>query len=242
MAAAGDSLPADPADQPPFGGGETFQLSKPPSETEPPPGFVLSADRVAAIATDAVSGELDDEGSATGEVRVRTRLGTEGEPQWQVDIFDADGTDVAQVVIDDAKRRGGREVDGLAGRDEARPRLRGRGLGRPERLVVLAAALRRVPGAVRRPAPAAPAPPPRPARAPRLQRLAFLLQQGRDRPLGAAGLSGPRLRLHPDADRGVQAFREPRPAAAGALPQLVGCGNRRPGRGARGLRGRRRAR
>ena len=100
-AVAGDSLPADPADQPPFGGGETFRLSKPPSETEPPPGFILSANRVAAIATDAVSGELDDEGSATREVRVRTRVGTEGEPQWQVDIFDPDGTDVAQVVIDD---------------------------------------------------------------------------------------------------------------------------------------------
>jgi hypothetical protein len=101
VATAGDSLPADPADQPPFGGGEAFRLSKPPSETEPPPGFTLSAGRVATIATDAVSGELDDE-SATSEVRVRTRVGTEGEPQWQVDIFDADGTDVAQVVVDDA--------------------------------------------------------------------------------------------------------------------------------------------
>jgi hypothetical protein len=101
VAAADDSLPADPADQPPFGGGETFQLSKPSSETEPPPGFVLGADRVAAIATEAVGGELDV-GSATREVRVRTRLGTDGQPQWQVDIFDADGTDVAQVVIDDA--------------------------------------------------------------------------------------------------------------------------------------------
>ncbi len=102
VAAAGDSLPADPADQPPFGGGETFRLAKPPSQTEPPRGFVLSADRVATIATDAVSGELDDEGSATREVRVRTRLGTEGQPQWQVDFFDPDGTDVAQVVLDDA--------------------------------------------------------------------------------------------------------------------------------------------
>ncbi len=100
-AAAADSLPADLADQPPFGGGETFQLSKPPAETEPPPGFVLSADRVAAIATEAVSGELDDD-STTRTERVRTRLGTDGQPQWQVDIFDADGTDVAQVVIDDA--------------------------------------------------------------------------------------------------------------------------------------------
>jgi hypothetical protein len=99
--AGAQSIPADPADQPPFGGGETFRLSKPPSETEPPPGFALSASRVATIATDAVSGELDDE-SAISEVRVRTRVGTEGESQWQVDIFDADGTDVAQVVIDDA--------------------------------------------------------------------------------------------------------------------------------------------
>jgi hypothetical protein len=94
-------FPADPADQPPFGGGETFQLSKPPSVTEPPPGFALSATRVAEIATDAVRDELSDEDSATQEVRVRTRVGTEGEPQWQVDFFDIDGTDVAQVVIDD---------------------------------------------------------------------------------------------------------------------------------------------
>ena len=101
VATAGDSLPADPADQPPFGGGKTFQLSKPPSKTQQPPGFTLSAARVATVATDAVDGELADDGAAIGEVRVRTRVGTEGEPQWQVDIFDPEGTDVAQVVIDD---------------------------------------------------------------------------------------------------------------------------------------------
>ncbi|MGH2982855.1 MAG: hypothetical protein ACRDK5_01155 [Solirubrobacterales bacterium] len=102
VALADDSLPVDPADQPPFDGGETFRLSKPPSDSEPPPGFTLSAPRVTAIATDAVSSEITD--AATHEVRVRTRVGTGAEPQWQVDIFDADGTDVAQVVIDD--RRG----------------------------------------------------------------------------------------------------------------------------------------
>jgi hypothetical protein len=101
VATAGNSFPADPADQPPFGGGETYRLSKPPSESAPPPGFTLDPVRVAAIATDAVSGELDDEESAIGEVRVRTRVGTEGEPQWQVDFFDSGRTDVAQVVIDD---------------------------------------------------------------------------------------------------------------------------------------------
>jgi Glycosyltransferase family 87 len=99
--ASASSLPADPADQPPFGGGEAFRLEKPPSETEPPPGFSLGAGRVAAIAAEAVEGDLEDEGPI-GEVRVRTRTGTDGEPQWQVDFFDAGGTDVAQVVVDDA--------------------------------------------------------------------------------------------------------------------------------------------
>jgi Glycosyltransferase family 87 len=97
--ASGQSIPADPADQPPFGGGETFQLGKPFSETEPPPGFVLSAAEATDIATEAVADELDD--ADVGEIRPRIRVGVEGEPQWQVDLFDDDGTDVAQVVIDD---------------------------------------------------------------------------------------------------------------------------------------------
>jgi hypothetical protein len=91
--------PADPADQPPFGGGETFRLSKPRSVANPPLGFTLNAARVVAIATEAAGDEL--ESLQAGEVRIRTRVGTEGEPQWQVDFFDRDGTDVAQVVIDD---------------------------------------------------------------------------------------------------------------------------------------------
>jgi hypothetical protein len=93
------SLPADPADQPPFGGGETFQLAKLRSGTEPPPGFTLSKARATAIATAAVDGDLAEEGVSVGEVRVR--IGTKGEPQWQVNLFNPEGTDVAQVVIDD---------------------------------------------------------------------------------------------------------------------------------------------
>src|SRR5215204_2141312 len=72
---ADGSLPADPADQPPFGGGEAFRLQKPLSETGPPPGFSLDPARVAAIAGDAVEGNLVDEGVAPGGGRVRTRVG-----------------------------------------------------------------------------------------------------------------------------------------------------------------------
>jgi hypothetical protein len=92
-------LPADPADQPPFDGGRTYQLAVPPSESKPPPGFTLSARRAEAIAVEAVSGDLPSE---LGRVRVRTRLGSDGRNQWQIDFFEQDGTDVAEVVIDDA--------------------------------------------------------------------------------------------------------------------------------------------
>jgi len=95
---AADGHPADPADQPPFDGGATYQLEVPPSETKPPPGFDLDARRVATIATDAVGNEL---GGGTHQLRVRTRVGSDGQNQWQVDFFDPDGSDVAEVVLDD---------------------------------------------------------------------------------------------------------------------------------------------
>lgn len=97
--AAGQAIPADPADQPPFDGGQTYQLSVPTSESKPPPGFVLYERRVASIATDAVSGEL---GGGAHRVRVRTRLGSDGRNQWQVDFYEPDGKDVAEVVVDDS--------------------------------------------------------------------------------------------------------------------------------------------
>jgi branched-subunit amino acid transport protein AzlD len=98
-AGAQTSIPADPADQPPFDGGQTYELSIPPSATTPPPGFALSARRAEAIAREAVSRDLPGD---VGRVRVRTRVGSDGRNQWQVDFYERDGGDVAEVAIDDA--------------------------------------------------------------------------------------------------------------------------------------------
>src|SRR6476619_2477746 len=92
-------VPANPADQPPFDGGRPYVLSVPPSGPQPRQGFQLTATRAQAIATRAVSGDLPGRG---GSVRVRIRLGSNGRNQWQIDFYEADGKDVAQVVIDDA--------------------------------------------------------------------------------------------------------------------------------------------
>src|SRR2546430_4521304 len=96
-ARAGAQLPANPADQPPFDGGRTYQLSVPRSQSESPPGFALDAQRVTAIATGSVGSELT---SRAQRVRVRTRLGDNGRNQWQVDFFASGGNDIAEVVID----------------------------------------------------------------------------------------------------------------------------------------------
>ena len=96
---AGGQVPANPADQPPFDGGATYRLSTPPSVTKPPPGFTLTAGRAQAIATDAARGDLP---GRLGRVRVRTRLGSDGRNQWQVDLYDQNGDHVAEVVVDDA--------------------------------------------------------------------------------------------------------------------------------------------
>jgi branched-subunit amino acid transport protein AzlD len=92
-------VPADPADQPPFGGGQTYRLATPPPGAKSPPGFRLNTETVTATASEAVSGTLD---SHPYSVRVRIRLGNDGQPQWQVDFFEPGGDDIAQVVIDDA--------------------------------------------------------------------------------------------------------------------------------------------
>src|SRR5215217_7968378 len=96
---AGGQVPANPADQPPFDGGATYRLSTPPSVTKPPPGFTLTAGRAQAIATDAARGDLP---GRLGRVRVRTRLGSDGRNQLQVDLYDQNGDHVAEVVVDDA--------------------------------------------------------------------------------------------------------------------------------------------
>jgi hypothetical protein len=96
-AVAQAEVPAAPADQPPFDGGQTYQLAVPPSKTVPPPGFRLAAQRVAAIASESVRGQA----ASAQRVRVRTRLGSDGRNQWQVDFYEPDGKDVAEVVIDD---------------------------------------------------------------------------------------------------------------------------------------------
>jgi Glycosyltransferase family 87 len=112
-AGAQTALPADPADQPPFDGGRTYQLEIPPSENVPPPGFSLTAGRAQAIATEAAGEDLP---SALRRVRVRTRIGDDGSPQWQIDFYEADGDDAAEVVLDDAsgeviERWTGEQVD-----------------------------------------------------------------------------------------------------------------------------------
>lgn len=91
--------PAAPADQPPFDGGPSYVFQVPPSEAAPPPGFSLTAQRAEAMATAAVRSDLPDR---LGRVRVRTRLGSDGRNQWQVDFYEPDGNDAAEVVIDDA--------------------------------------------------------------------------------------------------------------------------------------------
>ena len=97
-ASAAAQVPANPADQPPFDGGRTYELHVPPSQAKPPPGYRLSAGQVAAIAADAVRSNV----TAARRIRVRYRLGSDGSEQWQVDFFEASGNDAAQVVVDDA--------------------------------------------------------------------------------------------------------------------------------------------
>ena len=96
--AARAEVPADPADQPPFEGGATYQLTVPPPGDTSPAGFRLNPETVTATASESVSGTLD---SHPYSVRVRTRLGSSGQRQWQVDFFEPGGKDIAQVVVDD---------------------------------------------------------------------------------------------------------------------------------------------
>src|SRR3954449_7304159 len=86
----------NPADQPPFGG-QTATLSRPLPPGERISGFELTPGRATALAT----GALTPRGSVR-RFETRTRTGTGLPRQWQVDYLDAGGTDIGQVVIDDA--------------------------------------------------------------------------------------------------------------------------------------------
>jgi Glycosyltransferase family 87 len=83
-----------PANQPPFGGEKPPPLVEPDSQSEPPPGFGLSAadaiDRAAATAV--VRDELAESPDATPTAYLR------GE-RWQVSYRHPDGTEVAQVIL-----------------------------------------------------------------------------------------------------------------------------------------------
>lgn len=88
----------DPADQPPFGG-EASVLSTPLAPSSRPEGFELTAGQATALAT----GALVPDGSVR-RFKARTRTGPGSVRQWQIDYFDPTGTDVGQVLIDDAGR------------------------------------------------------------------------------------------------------------------------------------------
>jgi hypothetical protein len=72
-------------------------LRFPPSQSEPPPGFRLTADRVTAIADREP--KVVEERRERGELDARTYL--KGSGAWQVSYFEGD-TERAQVQVDDS--------------------------------------------------------------------------------------------------------------------------------------------
>ncbi len=87
----------NPARQPPFGPEPLAPLTPIRSLERTPPGFELSAGAAIAIA-DGTSTVRDERAESPA---MRPRASTRGSDRWQIDYYDG-GTDVAQVVIDDA--------------------------------------------------------------------------------------------------------------------------------------------
>ena len=87
----------NPAHQPPFGPEPLapLKLIEPPERT--PPGFRLSGSEAIAIANGTATVRDERAESAAMKPQASTR----GTDRWQIDYYDG-GTDVAQVVIDDA--------------------------------------------------------------------------------------------------------------------------------------------
>ncbi|MFN8113603.1 MAG: glycosyltransferase 87 family protein [Solirubrobacterales bacterium] len=97
LAVAAPAAAENPAHQPPFGPEPLAPLTPvgPPDRT--PPGFEFSGSEAIAIA-DGTATVRDERAESPG---MEPRVATRGTDRWQVDYFDA-GTEVAQVVIDDA--------------------------------------------------------------------------------------------------------------------------------------------
>ena len=111
---------------------------------------------------------------------------------------------------------------GNAGRLDHGARPRGLLRRDVRRVVRVAAAVPAVRGAVLRPAPPLPHAARRPARAAgRLRRLALLLQQGRDRDIGAARVSGARVLPRPHAGRRASARAAPASRSCPSSPTAV---------------------
>ena len=87
----------NPAHQPPFGPEPLapLKLIEPPERT--PPGFRLSGSEAIAIA-DGTATVRDERAESPA---MKPQASTRGTDRWQIDYYDG-GTDVAQVVIDDA--------------------------------------------------------------------------------------------------------------------------------------------
>ncbi len=87
----------NPAHQPPFGPEPLapLKLIEPPERT--PPGFRLSGSEAIAIANGTAT--VRDERAESPAMK--PRASTRGTDRWQIDYYEG-GTDVAQVVIDDA--------------------------------------------------------------------------------------------------------------------------------------------
>ena len=87
----------NPAHQPPFGPEPLapLKLIEPPERT--PPGFRLSGSEAIAIANGTAT--VHDERAESAAMK--PQASTRGTDRWQIDYYDG-GTDVAQVVIDDA--------------------------------------------------------------------------------------------------------------------------------------------
>ena len=202
-ALACDAGSFDPADQPPFGG-QTTTLSRSLAPGARVPGFRLTPGQATALATEALTPWIGASLRDPNPDRPRPAPAVAGRLLRRGGQGRRPGGD---------RRRGSMragDVDRHPGRHQARPRISGRRLRQGEQLVDLAAALRALPGAVRRSTAAASPDPSRPPGAARLQRLPRLLQPREDRRLGRPGLSGAGLRLPAHAGRRLQA--DPRAA------------------------------